>query len=317
MDVVIDTAGVREIERSDCYRDVIRSLFGSCDLRVDRSVALRNQLLMGRIGDLTVTISRSSSGLSVFRTQSNIRRCGRESLDVLHVRAGRCTIVQGGQEVRLAPGEAVLVLSTWPYEIHKPRQTGVVEILQASIPLGRLRQRALRPEMLMARRFPDGSNFTTMAETMVPIVTNAPADLVRRVADGLVSLLEAMLHKLMLEQPEQISSSAMLSLHRAKTFVLENIQDTMLGREAIAQATGMSTRHLHRLFSENGETPNEFIRKIRLDRAAAMLADPALAGLSICEVASRAGYGDQSQFCRHFKERFGATARQIKTGKKR
>lgn len=60
-----------------------------------------------------------------------------------------------------------------------------------------------------------------------------------------------------------------------------------------------------------GMPPHEYIRKMRLMRAAELLKDPQL---SISEVAYQTGFEDPSYFSRNFKEYFGVTASQFRKG---
>jgi AraC-like DNA-binding protein len=61
-----------------------------------------------------------------------------------------------------------------------------------------------------------------------------------------------------------------------------------------------------------GMPPHEYIRKMRLMRAAELLKDPTL---SISEVAYQTGFEDPNYFSRNFKEYFGVTASQFRKGK--
>ena len=61
-----------------------------------------------------------------------------------------------------------------------------------------------------------------------------------------------------------------------------------------------------------GMPPHEYIRKMRLMRAAELLKDPTL---SISEVAYKTGFEDPNYFSRNFKEYFGVTASQFRKGK--
>jgi len=74
---------------------------------------------------------------------------------------------------------------------------------------------------------------------------------------------------------------------------------------ALAGQAGMSTFHLHRVFSAaTGETPKQFTLRLRLARAAAMLL---ITGDSVLDVALACGFQSHEAFCRAFRKRFGMT----------
>ena len=79
--------------------------------------------------------------------------------------------------------------------------------------------------------------------------------------------------------------------------------------DGVARSTGISTRHLHRLFHEAGTSFGTFVRNLRLARCSADLADPRCAGLSVTAVAFRWGFSDSAHFARSFKAAYGITAR--------
>ena len=79
--------------------------------------------------------------------------------------------------------------------------------------------------------------------------------------------------------------------------------DADLSLDALARETCLSAFHLHRVFSAvAGETPKQFIQRLRLDRAAAML----LTGDdSVLDIALACGFQSHESFCRAFRRRFG------------
>lgn len=95
-------------------------------------------------------------------------------------------------------------------------------------------------------------------------------------------------------------------LHRAEQHIRDHLKSVDLGPQAVAEACGISLRYLQGLFKDAGKSVNGFIRDTRLDRCAEDLAqasDPR----SIAEIAYRWGFADQSQFCKHYRARFGCT----------
>lgn len=84
--------------------------------------------------------------------------------------------------------------------------------------------------------------------------------------------------------------------------------------DKLADISCFSRFHFHRIFTAiTGETPNDFLKRVRLDVAANMLVN--LNNLSIAEVAYSVGFSSQSSFARAFKERFGLSAGQWKEAK--
>ncbi len=76
----------------------------------------------------------------------------------------------------------------------------------------------------------------------------------------------------------------------------------------VAQAASFSPYHFHRIFKAlTGENPQDYINRLRLERAANMLVkNPAR---SITDTALACGFSSSSAFSRSFKKHFGVTAR--------
>src|SRR5690349_24710545 len=69
----------------------------------------------------------------------------------------------------------------------------------------------------------------------------------------------------------------------------------------------LSPFHFHRLFAAVvGEPPAEYVRRLRLERAAHELS---MSNRAVADIAREAGYGSQSAFTRAFRERFGCAPR--------
>ena len=73
----------------------------------------------------------------------------------------------------------------------------------------------------------------------------------------------------------------------------------------VARAVGVSPSQLAHGFRERlGTTPGEYLRRLRVEWAAARLLDR---DSSIAEIALRAGFYDQSHFTRVFRRQYGIT----------
>jgi AraC family transcriptional regulator len=74
--------------------------------------------------------------------------------------------------------------------------------------------------------------------------------------------------------------------------------------EDIAKAAFFSPYHFHRIFSAMiGETPDDYIRRVRLENAARMLWS--YKNLSVTDIAMKCGFSSPALFSRNFKTRFG------------
>ncbi|MGZ0716756.1 helix-turn-helix domain-containing protein [Pseudomonas palleroniana] len=101
-----------------------------------------------------------------------------------------------------------------------------------------------------------------------------------------------------------LSASYLLA---AKQHILEHLDDPSLSCEQVAAAAGISSRHLARLFAQDGGAPSRYLQEKRLERARQLLASPHGSRLDIAEIAYRHGFSSQAHFARAFKGRFGMT----------
>ncbi len=92
-------------------------------------------------------------------------------------------------------------------------------------------------------------------------------------------------------------------MQKAIRYVEDNIERSDLSVEELSGVLAMSRVHLYKkMVSITGKTPIEFIRIIRLKRAAQLLAE---SQLSIAEITYQTGFNSQSLFRKYFKNEFG------------
>jgi AraC family transcriptional activator of tynA and feaB len=99
-------------------------------------------------------------------------------------------------------------------------------------------------------------------------------------------------------------------LATVRSYMRGNLHDAELDVAHIADAHHISRRFLYELFEPFDETPGEHLRRLRLSRAAALLADPR-AG-TVLEVAARCGFADATTFTRAFHREFGMLPREYR-----
>jgi AraC family transcriptional regulator len=98
--------------------------------------------------------------------------------------------------------------------------------------------------------------------------------------------------------------------------VIDHIEaniDQELSLPALADIAGFSPFHFHRIFrSLIGETLNDFIQRLRLEKAVAMLEQNPR--MSVTEIALACGFSGASAFARTFREAFKMSASQWRAG---
>ncbi|MEU7563779.1 helix-turn-helix domain-containing protein [Streptomyces eurythermus] len=93
----------------------------------------------------------------------------------------------------------------------------------------------------------------------------------------------------------------------AKEYIDRHLSDPRLCVEHVADAVGVSTRQLSRVFRQAGLSPSRHILESRLTRVHEQLADPGSERLTVADIADVWGFASQSHFSRVFRERYGRT----------
>ena len=89
------------------------------------------------------------------------------------------------------------------------------------------------------------------------------------------------------------------------TYITEHLEEE-LPLAVLAQQAYFSPYHFHRIFTALvGETPNVFVNRLRVERAAAMLMYPG--ARSITAIAFNCGFSSSAAFSRAFKQAFGVS----------
>lgn len=97
-------------------------------------------------------------------------------------------------------------------------------------------------------------------------------------------------------------------MQRVMEVINENIGDSDLSVDMIAQKVGISRVHLHRKMKElTNQTPHSFIRNIRLQQAAKLLKD---GKQSITDVMYACGFSNSASFSTMFKNLYGCSPRE-------
>ncbi|MEI5681060.1 MULTISPECIES: helix-turn-helix domain-containing protein [unclassified Mesorhizobium] len=214
---------------------------------------------------------------------------------------------QGSRTVKCAPGGFLLERGDAPYEFWhgKPNALWVLKVPSSSV-----RARIGSAERLSALSFDATQGVAALFIDTVR-ATIGHADNVGEAAREMAGrhILEMLCLSIVSDDRVLDSSISPIRaghLHRAEQYIRDNLKSFDLGPQAVADACGISLRYLQGLFQDSNKSINGFIRDHRLDRCAEELMLLTNTS-SIAEIAYRWGFADQSQFCKHYRTRFGCS----------
>lgn len=110
----------------------------------------------------------------------------------------------------------------------------------------------------------------------------------------------------MYSKQAQLRAEYQSRINRVFDYIEANLGSNLTLSELAAVAM-FSPYHFHRLFRAMvGETPSQFVQRVRLEKAAALLLNNLVR--SVTEVALECGFSSSATFARAFRDKFGLTA---------
>lgn len=131
------------------------------------------------------------------------------------------------------------------------------------------------------------------------------------VAHYLAGLAELVLRSALRGQLNQAGNAA--RRREAIEYVTRHLADPDLTADRVAAALFLSRRRLYQLF-DDGDGISGRIRRLRIERAKDLLADPTRARAGIGEVARECGFVNSAHFSRTFRKIVGTTPGEYRSG---
>jgi AraC-like DNA-binding protein len=238
-----------------------------------------------RLGEIQVA-SVTTTAQRVRRTSLDLARDPSESLHICVLRSGRTLVSQDGREAELGPGDFVLSDSVRPFGLSVDNFTAVR--IDGTNGIGAMLSPLLSEVPLRLAAIPEAARL--------------------RVADNLLDLIAAAL----LSAGEGAPLPARLTLTRVKFWIETHLAERLSG-ERIARQSGLSVRHLNRLFEREGTSLMHHVWERRLARCRRDLGNPALRHRSISDIAFASGFNDLSHFSRAYRARYGVPPREARS----
>jgi AraC-like DNA-binding protein len=149
--------------------------------------------------------------------------------------------------------------------------------------------------------------FAAHVDQLLTRLDECGTDAALRLADIAVDMLGIVLGEVAApDPPAEAMRKAALKWIRA------HLGDDDLDPGTVAAATGISLRHLHRVFGLAGLTVSTVIRQERLRRVGADLRDPLRRNQTIAAIGSRWGFTDQARLSRLFRQEYGVSPRDFR-----
>ncbi|MBR1225650.1 MULTISPECIES: helix-turn-helix domain-containing protein [unclassified Bradyrhizobium] len=306
MQTTFATNDIPTHHRRQFWQKVVSDIYYSLDLRFLGGHDFHGNLGAWSLGP--VSISRNvCDGLLYKRHERHLVNEREECFLITVPELAEIRFEQDGKDIRCRPGAFLIERSHLPYEFshHDPAALWVLKI-----PSAVLRGRISRPERLATLQFDAsrsvGALFVDTLRLSGERIEEMDETARTMMGKHLIDLLA-----MAVESDERVlaghsSTIRNAHLHRCEHFIRTHLDDMRLTPQTVADGCGISLRYLHQIFEGEGVTVSTYIRAQRLLMCDAMLRDPHCRK-SISEIAYHWGFGDQAQFSRNYRGRFGCT----------
>jgi AraC family transcriptional regulator, positive regulator of tynA and feaB len=305
---VITTEDVPPRERFEFWGDIVAR--GAMRFRIDplESVdrAPHGKARLAAIGRLALaTFELSGFTMRYGRSRAEIARSQAPYYFLQLQLAGHCQLRRGEEKFSLSVGDGCVVDPLREFEMtyavpdNARRSTLVAgfpkEAMMPRVPrLESLHGAVLRRNMPLARLL---AGYLLNGFEVADDLTPEAATLF---GEHAIELLTQSLRESWAEAPQPSEAWREALFVRACRLVKLRHGDPRLAPEPLARELGVSTRLLHRIFAEHGETVMKRVFVERVARAATLLGAPEAAHRTVTDIAFSCGFNDSSHFGRVF-----------------
>ena len=227
--------------------------------------------------------------------------------------SGELTARHLGREVRLAPGDATMMLMSATGGVGWSESSVLFDML---IPPTEWKARGARPEDGLMQRLWRKSEAMQLLRVYIRSLErsgltafgNDPTTVRRHIIDLMV--LAATPHRSVGES--SLSAVTAAHTHRSSTISLRTFRTRNSAWPRSRRAMGISTRYLQRLLASSRTSFTAHVTELRLQNAFALLTAQGKGDTHICDSALQAGFSDISHFNRLFRSRFGDTPKGVR-----
>jgi AraC-like DNA-binding protein len=257
------------------------------------------------------------SAIRITRTREFLAD-GNDDFALVINRAGRIAVAARGREVVLERGDAILVNSGEMTAFERSTRGGS---LSMRIPRSLLSSLVVGIDDVVMRRIPQTTGaLRLLTSYTAPLLQEdaLTAPEFRRLAVTHVQDLVALtLGATRAAEDDALKRGARAArLNAAKAHIVENSSDPSVSIGTVAGLLRVTPRYLQKLFEGDGRTFSAFLLDQRLACAHRALTNPKFDSYQVSAIAYEVGFGDLSYFNRCFRQRYGATPRDIREASK-
>lgn len=294
-------------DRLDAWLCNARQICGDCRFEFPKRQAFHGSIERCRVGGLELT-RFSSTTLSFAKFPAEAANSAGRSCIVITQLQGIRGYSQEGATAILKPGDSTVIDSGRPWSSNC---AGECSRLYLRVPRWLMENRARLTDF---PALPHISGASGLGVTLFRLATSLYQEARVFTLEEGASAVEAYLEILGAcvghrERTGDETRHGAELLSRVEQFIENHLAEPRLGPNEIANALGISVRHLHRLFLQRESTVAEHIRECRLERCHTELGDPRFSDQNITEIAFSWGFSDSAHFSRCFKRRFGVSPR--------
>jgi AraC-like DNA-binding protein len=308
MSAAFTTADVVSGERLDYWRELVCRHFVPLRITSQDGNGFHGSARLQPLGEVDVVRVRAHS-MAATRGASHIDELASGEYFVALQVHGLALAQQEGRTAILRPGDFALLDSDRPYTVEF-RGAALFEHVILRVPHAHLDIHGAGLDSTTAVTVKAGGDGGRIASPALHALVSmrSRAEFAEPVLDLVARALRkrAGLERL----PE---SGASRTLREIKRVSLNQLADPGLSPATVAAAVFVSTRHLHRLFAQQGEaTFGAFLKEARLRRCYRDLSDPKMAGVAIAQIATRWGFRSGAHFTRAFIAQYGTAPRELR-----
>ncbi len=294
------------------WQEVLSDVYYNVEVHSSHRDGLYGRIVEHEIGCASVT-SFAADQQRVLRSRRRIAMDSEDSFVLVMPTRQPLFYSQAGRSGYRSPGSYVLVNTQSFYELACPDGFANITV---KLPAAKLRQRLPDAEDHCAAAYPADQRLAAVlrdyALWLVGQRKALPARLAESFSEQLLDLLVALLESEREEERDRTSPAAVALRRRICSYLQEHLYEPELSPTRVAEAFGISTSYLHRLFRPAGMTLGRWISANRLQRGYEMLTLPRHGQRSIAEIAYAVGFTSQAHFSEAFRRQFGTAPSQAR-----